>query len=1025
MKKILSSIIFFVLFVFSAVPILWFLGKGNILIDGVDTNFPLDPAGWFGRRLFVWNAVTNAGVDFSSSVAGLFFHLIQVIPYKLGASLHDVQMLSLIFWFSMIVFAAFVLAKQIVPRRPLVQLLFVNLYAFNIYLFNTWENIKVTNLSLMAGMPLALAVLLLLRNGKIKRLKAALYSIPVGIIISGTGINPAYLICFYFILAIYLISELLSLQNNESIVPRIKDFLVVTSVIFLINFFWILPTANFILKNIPSGGSIDRLGFNNWVDSLSENTSLLNIMRMQGAWDWYAFDSVTGLPLYIPYALNYFYNNWFVIFSFLITGISISALFLINKKKRHLYLAFGLMLALGAFLGAGTHLPTGDAFRFLLNNLPFFTLFRSPWYIFTPLMILSLAGLVSLFFDRLFDFYEVSKTTNKPRVNLIAVNILHFSVVILIIGNLLYSYPLVTGKIFRPDQPNNFLVKFPSYIFDAKDWLSKDGTGRIIGYPDNEIEEFQWGYRGIESILSLLVDREVLFSPLNAPDAPVAGLIKEFYLNLKKGQIDSAKAIAAKLNIGLIFEKKDQKSITLPLPPQIKDLPNKTFGNWTFYEFPDKNTSKKISATLNLYSIPLSDSDKNFISALGSDDLVLNSEDKVVGQIPGINNIANSIVLSKNSQLNEFMDFELSESRLSNRLITRNLSTVEFSFVIPEDGIYQPLIEKYHLQDFGIDLSKGLNLEIDGKKTFWETNFTSDSYLYLAPTAFSKGKHKVILSLDNKNLINGGNLDSGVTFEKGGEGKGEGIYEIDDSTKDKFLSITNIDKADISADFKVASFNPLVDYYVEVKYKQIYGNNTNILVRQSNKNTLFKAQVERMPNHPEWKLASFYYQPVQVDSDMTVELLAPHVSDPLGTKILYDDLKVYKVFSNKLLFIDRNDKQNKQLSRPQINLKKISPVEYEAEVFSADKPYVIVFSENYSPDWKLEVLDMNGKLISLKQLHFTANLYANAWYVDGAPNAHRLRITYSPQSWFLVGLLISGLSIISIISLYLKKFMHK
>ena len=58
-------------------PLIWFYGKGSVFINGIDTNFPLDPWIWFQRRLYVWNSITNGGADFSSSTAGLFFHLIQ------------------------------------------------------------------------------------------------------------------------------------------------------------------------------------------------------------------------------------------------------------------------------------------------------------------------------------------------------------------------------------------------------------------------------------------------------------------------------------------------------------------------------------------------------------------------------------------------------------------------------------------------------------------------------------------------------------------------------------------------------------------------------------------------------------------------------------------------------------------------------------------------------------------------------------------------------------------------------------
>ena len=240
----------------------------------------------------MWNPINNTGFDFSASSAGLFFHLIQVISYLLGLRLQSVQIISLLFWFALIVSAAFILAKTIFPKKKPVQLLFITLYSYNIYLFNSWENVKVANLSLVAGVPLGIALLLNLQRRDIRYPHALLYAALVGIIIMGAGINPAYLICFF---ATIFITNFLSLSEFtfSSVCFNLKNYLMIVVVILLINSFWLFPTADFILSSIGPAGSIDKIGFHSWIDSLSENTSLLNIMRLQGAWDWYAIDSTT------------------------------------------------------------------------------------------------------------------------------------------------------------------------------------------------------------------------------------------------------------------------------------------------------------------------------------------------------------------------------------------------------------------------------------------------------------------------------------------------------------------------------------------------------------------------------------------------------------------------------------------------------------------------------------------------------------------------------------------------------------
>ena len=123
------------------VPILWFSNKGNVLINGVDTNFPLNPLIWFERRFYVWNSVPNLGTDFSSGIAGLFFHLVQAAPYFLRFSLHNVELLSLIFWFLAIVIGAYVFAKSIIPKHFLAQIIFVVFYVLKLIHLNYLESI--------------------------------------------------------------------------------------------------------------------------------------------------------------------------------------------------------------------------------------------------------------------------------------------------------------------------------------------------------------------------------------------------------------------------------------------------------------------------------------------------------------------------------------------------------------------------------------------------------------------------------------------------------------------------------------------------------------------------------------------------------------------------------------------------------------------------------------------------------------------------------------------------------------------
>src|SRR5258708_14826173 len=196
----------------------------------------------------------------------------------------------------LIVFAAYFFARAILPYKKIPQLVFVVLYAFNIYLFNSWENIKVSNLSVTVVIRIGRGILQLLRDCKIGLGRALLFSLVCGVIISGGGINPAYIICFFLILFIFTLGEILTQFSKETIIFRLCELFYVSITILLVNSFWILPTINFIFTTISVSGSIDKIGYNNWIDSLLENTSLVNSFKLHAAWDCYSFDGITKSP---------------------------------------------------------------------------------------------------------------------------------------------------------------------------------------------------------------------------------------------------------------------------------------------------------------------------------------------------------------------------------------------------------------------------------------------------------------------------------------------------------------------------------------------------------------------------------------------------------------------------------------------------------------------------------------------------------------------------------------------------------
>lgn len=969
----------------SLTPIIWFAGRPGVLINGVDTNFPLDPAVWFTRRFFVWTNVGNLGSDFSASTAGTFFHLLQFIPYKLGFPLQTVELLSLIFWFGLIIFSSWFLARQLFPKKSFPQLIFVCLYSLNIYLFNSFENVKVANLSLVSSIPLALSILILLRNKKITRVKAFLFSLATGLILAGSGINPSYIISFFLILMLYVLSEIVANINSyKKILDILKDFLLVSLGLISVNLFWILPSIAYIFTDISTSNSIGSIGFTNWVNSLSQNTSLVNVLRMQGAWDWYSVDQVTGLPLYIPYATRYFTNPFFIGFSFFIPALAFLAYVFRKSLHDNLHLFFGMALVIGLFLTAGTHTPTGGIFSFFGRHIPFFSLFRSPWYIFAPLVGLSIAGLVGLFIDRVEDI-----TTKKV--------VIYFFSIIFTFGILVYSYPLILGKIFRPNFQGSFYIKFPSYVFDTKNYLSgSNDQGRILSYPDDNIERFAWGYSGVDSILNLFSDNETVFSPLNNTLSPVSKNITGIYSSLKKEEIAKANSLANTFGIDRIFYKKDQVSFASNLPAAITSHKLVSFGDWSFYQFPSAAPEPKVYTANSLLVNMSNDDSSGSLSLIDEKQILVNPKDSFLTKIDLTEN-SGYIIKAINSHQSEVSAFEINPHDLNFKVTKRNIENVEYDFNIQSEGEYQPILENYQLNLFGIINQNKINTNLDGLDTTLSIDHSDNSYLYLSAIKLKEGAHKLIIHLVNKNLVGLNNYT--VT--------GNAKF---DSTSD-VLSILNKSDKNAFFSFKISDFDPYSAYLIKVDSKYDYGKSPEVSANQMGNTQIYKSQQEVLPIYTEFGNYNFYLLPVNIPSTGEVNLSAPFTRDPQGTKVEFKNLSVSKMFTNDLFFKKEPDNS---FDPAIVAYNKKSPIFYSGEVKNSKGPQIIVFNENYSPEWQLTVDGVNAKIF-----HFTANTYANAWYVDVPIDSYRFTIFYKPQRFQDIGKLVGIITVIIGLGWYL------
>ncbi|MBN1245720.1 hypothetical protein JXA31_09030 [Candidatus Bathyarchaeota archaeon] len=107
--------------------------------------------------------------------------------------------------------------------------------------------------------------------------------------------------------------------------------------------------------------------------------------------------------------------------------------------------------------------------------------------------------------------------------------------------------------------------------------------------------------------------------------------------------------------------------------------------------------------------------------------------------------------------------------------------------------------------------------------------------------------------------------------------------------------------------------------------------------------------------------------------------------------------------------------QAKSYETPVITFQKLDPTKYEVSVTNAIEPFFLVFSESYHKDWVAYVNDQQVP----DELHFTANGYANAWYINKT-GTFTVTLEFWPQKLFYVGSAISVTTLI-LCAIYLSK----
>jgi len=467
-------------------PFLW--TRVDSLISWLDFTYLPNPLLTFKRALFLWDTSSALGSLNSRIPPTIFYELLRIFLDRMGFPLATAEKVFLSFIFIAsglsMYYLVSIIAKNKSRLAPLLAALF---YMFNPYtMIFLWSNFTFSCFS-YAFIPLRLGMFINALERK-SSLRYIIYFALVWFVTTTPAyVNPVFALIDWLLLGFYFIYHLLVTRDKRTIKHTVKLTGILISIWLLLNIFWVLPISVFAKEEIDIAGLavIGQQEFEIW---RLNSASVVKVFRMAGHWGLES--SYKGDPFYTWGEI--FASPLFSVFGFLMTLLVFSCAILKRKNKYILYLF--LLSVLSLFLIKGPHSPLGVVNTKLFSHPFLHSIYRLNYQKFGILLALSYAPLFGISLGRLCEIIK-TKLGSLPSCFIIGV----IAILVLVV----YVYPLWTGEVIhrggrvRPSSE----YKVPSYYFEAKDWLSSDGTiNNIFSLPVSKLgyANYRWefGYSG-------------------------------------------------------------------------------------------------------------------------------------------------------------------------------------------------------------------------------------------------------------------------------------------------------------------------------------------------------------------------------------------------------------------------------------------------------------------------------------------------------------------------------------------------
>ena len=318
-----------------------------------------------------------------------------------------------------------------------------------------------------------------LRSGERKRLfwllLANLLAVPISYI-------PTIFIVYILVLGIIGLGELITSKFKKW-----KRVLLGWIVILMVNSFWLLPFAHFVMNNtkVVVDAKINRMFTQEAFLRNEEYGEIKHSLIMEGFW----FDT-TDMTM-IEGEHDFMMRPWMdymkkpevrAVMWTLVVMAAMGYLYALITRKRYVGLFVGITLV-GLFALINTNWPSGEIFKYLQDKLPLFgQVLRFPFTKFILLVVIGYSVGVAWFIEMVMKYLRI----------------VGYFFVMLTIGGILFVQRPVFERHFFYD---NLRLKIPDEYFELFKFFQNEDRfrGRIANLPQPTFwgwTTYGWGYRG-------------------------------------------------------------------------------------------------------------------------------------------------------------------------------------------------------------------------------------------------------------------------------------------------------------------------------------------------------------------------------------------------------------------------------------------------------------------------------------------------------------------------------------------------